>query len=31
LQDFYLAFEVGEDDGNVAAKFPDELAASAAR
>src|SRR4029077_4418646 len=29
LQHFHLALEVGKDDGDVAAKFPDELAASA--
>src|SRR5260370_5216388 len=31
LQHFRFAFEVGKDYGNVAAEFPDELAASAAR
>src|SRR5215471_14464169 len=28
---FHFAFEIGEDDGDVAAEFPDDLAAGAAR
>ena len=31
LDDFHFALEIGEDHGNVAAEFPDELAAGAAR